>query len=122
MNKLLIFILLKVLLLCSVHVSASEAVVIDAEVSRENDGSFTFNVTVQHADEGWEHYADHWLILDNDEQLIAARKLMHPHVNEQPFTRNLSYIQISDKVTEVIIRAHCSIDDYSGKDMTLKIE
>ena len=111
-----------IFLICSAHVVASEADVIDAEVRRENDGSFTFNVTVQHADEGWNHYADHWLILDKDEQLIAVRTLMHPHVKEQPFTRNLPYIQISDKVIEVTIRAHCSTDEYSGKEMILKIE
>jgi len=122
MNKLLILVLLNVLVMCSAHVVANEADIIDAEVKRGNDGSFTFNVTVQHADEGWNHYADHWLILDKDEQMIAARKLMHPHVKEQPFTRSLSYIQIPDEVTEIIIRAHCSIDDYSGKDLTLKIE
>jgi len=96
--------------------------VIDAEVKREEDGIFTFNVTVQHAEEGLNHYADHWLILDKDEQLIAARKLMHPHVKEQPFTRSLSYIQIPDEVTEVIIRAHCSVDNYSGESVVLKIK
>ncbi len=121
MNKLLTLVLLNDLLVCTSHVVASEADVIDAELKRENDGSFTFNVTVQHADEGWNHYADHWLILDNDEQMIAARKLMHPHVKEQPFTRSLSYIQIPDDVTEIIIRAHCSVDKYTGKDLTLKI-
>jgi len=113
---------LHILLICSVHVLASEADVVNAEVIRGDDGSFTFNVTVQHADEGWNHYADHWLILDKDEQVIAARKLMHPHVNEQPFTRSLSYIQIPDEVTEVTIRAHCSVDNYSGKNMVIKIE
>ena len=110
------------LLICSVNVLASEADVVNAEVIRGDDGSLTFNVTVQHADEGWNHYADHWLILDKDEQVIAARKLMHPHVNEQPFTRSLSYIQIPDEVTEVTIRAHCSVDNYSGKNMVIKIE
>ena len=103
-------------------VIASEADVIDAEVKRGDDGSYTFNVTVQHADEGWNHYVDHWLILDKNELVIAARKLAHPHIKEQPFTRNLSYIQIPDEVTEVIIRAHCSVDNYSGKDMIVKIE
>ena len=95
---------------------------IDAEVIRGDDGSFTFNVTVQHADEDWNHYADHWLILDKDEQVIAGRKLMHPHVREQPFTRSLSYIQIPDEITEVTIRAHCSVDNYTGENMVVKIK
>jgi len=122
MIKLIVLIFLNLFSMYSAHVIASEANVIDAEVKREEDGSFTFNVTVQHADEGWNHYADHWLILDKDEQLIAARKLMHPHVKEQPFTRSLSYIQIPDEVTEVIIRAHCSVDNYSGESVVLKIK
>jgi len=87
--------------MCSAHAIASQADVIDAEAMRESDGSFTFSVTVQHADEGWSHYADHWLILSRDEQLLGVRKLMHPHVKEQPFTRSLPYIQIPDEVTEV---------------------
>ncbi len=121
MKSLIILVFLHICLITSAHVIASEADVIDAEVKQEDDGSYTINVTVQHADEGWNHYADHWLILDKDEQVVAARKLAHPHVKEQPFTRNLSYIEIPDEVTEVTIRAHCSVDNYSGKDMTLKI-
>jgi hypothetical protein len=122
MKNLIALICLHILLICSAHVLASEADVIDAEVIRADDGSFTFNITVQHADEGWNHYTDHWLILDNDEQVIAARKLMHPHVKEQPFTRSLSYIEIPDEVTEVTVRAHCSVDNYSGKNMLVKIK
>jgi hypothetical protein len=47
---------------------------------------------------------------------------MHPHVKEQPFTRSLSYIQIPDEITEVTIRAHCSVDNYSGENMLVKIK
>jgi hypothetical protein len=122
MIKLIILSLLNILLLCPVHVLASEADVIDAEVKRGDDGTFTFNVTVQHADEGWHHYATHWLILDKDEKLIAARKLMHPHVNEKSFTRSLPNVEIPDEVTEVIIGALCSTGNSSGKRLTLKIE
>lgn len=122
MKNLIALIFLHVFLLYYSHVLASEADVVDAEVKQEDDGSYTISVTVQHADEGWNHYADHWLILDKDEQLIAVRKLMHPHVKEQPFTRSLSYIEIPDEITEVIIRAHCSADNYSGKNMVVKIK
>lgn len=122
MKNLIALIFLHVFLLYYSHVLASEADVVDAEVKQEDDGSYTISVTVQHADEGWNHYADHWLILDKDEQLIAVRKLMHPHVKEQPFTRSLSYIEIPDEITEVIIRAHCSVDNYSGKNMVVKIK
>ncbi len=121
MKKLIVLIFINSCLIYSTHIIASEANVIDAEVKKGNNGSFIFYVTVQHADEGWNHYADHWLILDKDEQLIAACKLMHPHVKEQPFTRSLSHIELPDEVTEVIIRAHCSVDNYSGNSLILNI-
>ena len=116
------FTLFSLLLLSASIGIAGEADVLSAEVEHAGGDLYRFKVTVQHEDEGWNHYVDHWLILDKDEQLIVVRKLMHPHVKEQPFTRSLSYIGIPDAVTEVIIRAHCSVDSYSGKDMSLKFE
>jgi hypothetical protein len=41
-------------------------------------------VTVRHADEGWEHYADCWEVLTLDGEVLATRELAHPHDNEQP--------------------------------------
>ena len=122
MNKLIILFLLNILFLCPAHVLASEADVIDAETKRGDDGAFTFNVTVQHADEGWNHYATHWLILDKDEKLIATRKLMHSYLNEKSFTRSLPNVEIPDEVAEVIIGAFCSAGNSSGRCLTLKIE
>jgi hypothetical protein len=48
-------------------------------------GVYRFSVTVRHADEGWDHYADRWEVLTSDGTLLATRTLYHPHVNEQPF-------------------------------------
>ncbi len=48
-----------------------------------------FDVTLRHADAGWNHYADNWKILKMDGTLSGPRVLLHPHVGEQPFTRSL---------------------------------
>ena len=50
-------------------------------------GSWSFDVTVAHNDEGWDHYADWWRILDPDGNELARRVLRHPHLDEPPFTR-----------------------------------
>ena len=46
------------------------------------------------ADSGWDHYANRWEVLEPEGQVIATRTLLHPHVDEQPFTRSLSGIHI----------------------------
>lgn len=94
---------------------AGEADVIDVEVKKIADNTYQFSVTVLHADEGWEHYADKWEILSTDNQVLGTRTLLHPHVDEQPFTRSLSGVKIPAGITEVMIRAHDSVHEYGGK-------
>lgn len=76
---------------------------------------WNFRVTVRHPDTGWDHYADGWEILDSDGKQIGYRKLLHPHVEEQPFTRSLTGVVIPDGTREVFIRAKCSVDGWSGE-------
>lgn len=82
----------------------------------------TFSVTVQHADTGWEHYANRWEILTVDGEILDTRVLGHPHVHEQPFTRSLTNVMIPKHITTVIIRAHDSVDGYGGKEFTLELK
>lgn len=94
---------------------AGEADVIGVEVKKIGDHTYRFSVTVSHTDEGWEHYADKWEIVSPDGQVLATRILQHPHVDEQPFTRSLSPVEIPEGITEVTIRAHDLVHDYGGK-------
>ena len=56
--------------------------------------SWRFDVTLRHADTGWNHYADGWgVYLENGTEL-GYRFLAHPHVNEQPFIRSLGSVKI----------------------------
>ena len=93
---------------------AGEADVLTVKVSDGADRTYNFDVTVEHADTGWDHYADKWEILDEEGGILGTRILHHPHVNEQPFTRSLSGVEIPVSVEKVKVRAHDSVHEYGG--------
>jgi hypothetical protein len=72
----------------------------------QQSSSWRADVTLKHADTGWEHYADAWRIVDATGKLIATRVLYHPHVNEQPFTRSLGNIEIPAGTDIIFVEAH----------------
>ncbi len=100
---------------------AGEANVVDVKIHAETGGTYRFDVTVEHADEGWEHYADQWDVVDDAGNVFGSRKLLHPHVNEQPFARSLSGVSLPDGLTHVTIRAHDSVHGFGGREVTLPI-
>jgi len=85
---------------------ANEVHVEDAKAFRSGDGSFRFSVSLRHADNGWEHYADRWQVISPQGDILATRVLMHPHDHEQPFTRSLSGVSIREGISWVTIRGH----------------
>ena len=97
------------------------AEVVDATASLQGDGIWRFDVTVRHEDTGWENYADAWDILTIGGQLLGQRILVHPHVDEQPFTRSLSGVKIPSDVSQVVVRARDNVDGYSGNDFLLEL-
>ena len=100
---------------------AGEADVIKVEVKRIQENTYYFDVTVSHGDTGWDHYADKWDILSPDGTILGTRVLLHPHVNEQPFTRSLSNVSIPGHIKKVTIRAHDLIHKYGGKKVTVEL-
>ncbi|HER34788.1 MAG TPA: hypothetical protein ENO19_04915 [Halothiobacillaceae bacterium] len=104
-----------------VLVQAGEADVVDVDVGRGADGTWRFDVTVRHADEGWDHYADAWEVLAPDGTVLASRTLYHPHVEEQPFTRSLTGVKIPDGVGDVRLRARDSVHAYGGAEIQVKL-
>jgi len=98
-------------------VFAAPALADPAEITniaaRETDGGWRFDVTLLHADTGWEDYADGWRIEDADGAILGERPLAHPHVDEQPFTRSTSGVVIPDGVTEVFVRARTNVDGWA---------
>ena len=93
-----------------------------------NDGSWTFYVTVQHPDTGWEDYADGWDIVTPDGQVLKpnptdkfTRTLLHPHVDEQPFVRSQSGSVVPEGLSNVYVRAHDLVDGFGGKEVAVDL-
>ena len=89
----------------------------------QND-TWTFEVTVEHPDSGWDDYADGWDVVTPDGTVLKrnpdvpfTRLLAHPHVNEQPFTRSQSGITIPDGISEVVVRAHDIVNGFGGAEV-----
>lgn len=108
------------LLVVSPVAFAGEADVVAAKARKSGDG-WHFDVTVAHADSGWDHYADAWDVVGPDGAVYGTRELLHPHVDEQPFTRSLSGVAIPEGVSEVTIRARDSEHGYGGREFTLQL-
>jgi hypothetical protein len=103
------------IILCFVGpVLGGEADVVAVEVKRSGNQTYSFDVTVSHADQGWNHYANRWEIIAPDGEILAKRVLAHPHTNEQPFTRSLSGVKIPADIHQVTVRAHDSVHAYGG--------
>ena len=88
---------------------AGEATVERVDAARERGGTWRFDVTVAHADEGWQHYADAFTVETGDGEVLGRRVLAHPHVDEQPFTRSLRGVTLPEGTEEVWVRAHDSV-------------
>ena len=119
-NRLIFF---SLLFLCWAHAGfAGEVDVVGATYEPAGDGTYRFDVTLKHADSGWDHYADRWEVLAPDGTILATRVLAHPHTDEQPFTRSLSGVRIPKAVKRVEIRGHDSVHAYGGKTMIVDLE
>ncbi len=92
---------------------ADDAVIEGAE-ARQSGENWSFSVTLSHGDTGWDDYADGWRVVLGDGTELGTRVLMHPHVNEQPFTRSLGGVVIPEGVTEVFIEARTLTDGWGA--------
>jgi len=100
---------------------AGEADVVAVEAAQDGAGTWRFEVTVRHADEGWEHYADKWEVLAPDGTVLGTRVLLHPHETEQPFTRALGGVAIPEGIERVTLRAHDSMHGLGGAEVTVEL-
>ncbi len=100
---------------------AGEADVLEVKMDKRGPDSFWFDVTVKHADTGWDHYADAWDVVAPDGTVLGTRVLAHPHVNEQPFTRSLSGVRIPGEFTWVRVRGHDLVHGLGGREVTLSV-
>lgn len=114
-------VVLLILVLAAGTAAAGEADIVDAKVRRGADGTYDFDVTVRSNDRGWDYFADAFEVLTADGRLLGRRVLLHPHENEQPFTRELYGVRIPDGVDRVVIRARHKPKGYAGRTLTLPL-
>lgn len=103
MNKILLIILMTIL----VKAYAESPVIVDVKAQRQPSQLYNIVVTLKHADTGWEHFANEWVV-EVDGEIIATRTLHHPHVDEQPFTRSLRDVNIPVGAKSVKVFAGCN--------------
>ena len=103
--------------------------VLQVRAVQGTDGTWTFHVTVEHPDTGWEDYADGWDVVTPDGRVLKpdpdsafTRTLLHPHVDEQPFTRSQGGITIPQGVSQVRVRAHDLVDGWGGQEVVVDLE
>jgi hypothetical protein len=111
-----------VLVAAAGSISAGEVEIVAADFHEASNGRWNVSVTLKHDDTGWEHYADNWQVVDENGKLLGDRVLFHPHVNEQPFTRSLSSVQIPEDVSVVYITAHDKKHGWTDKRLTIDLE
>ena len=92
---------------------AGEVTIVDAEFTHTSGQQWSVSVTLEHADSGWDHYADNWRVVDGEGNVLGDRVLYHPHVDEQPFTRSLSGVEIPEGTTEVFVIAHDKVHGWT---------
>ncbi len=105
----------------AVTAAAGKASVVKATASQGAGGAYSFTATVAHADTGWKHYADKFEILSPGGKVLGTRVLVHPHVDEQPFTRGLGSVKIPPGITSVIVRAWDNVHKAGEKTFTVKL-
>ncbi|MFC3228246.1 hypothetical protein ACFOGJ_13455 [Marinibaculum pumilum] len=101
---------------------AGEVEIVGVTASPESGSAWRFDVTLRHDDTGWEHYADKWEVRLPDGTVLGRRVLLHPHVDEQPFTRSLAGVEIPADIDRVIVHAHDKVHGWSPQAVELMLE
>ena len=88
---------------------------VGAELTVRDDGTHDVAATIRSSDTGWDKYADAFEVVAPDGTVLGTRELLHPHVDEQPFTRSLSGIRVPEEVERVTVRARDSVVGFCGE-------
>jgi hypothetical protein len=96
-----------------------EANVVDVSLS-PSGGSYRFDVTLYHDDDGEDGYADWWQVETLDGERLGRRTLLHAH-STAPFTRSET-ISIPDGTTHVVVRGHDQTHGYGGQAMVVNVD
>lgn len=100
----------------------ADEVAIVHTVFRHTGGGWLVDVTLEHADTGWDHYADAWRVVTGDGTVLGTRTLYHPHENEQPFTRSLGGVTIPAGMTTVFVEAHDKVHGWNPRRVQVNLD
>jgi hypothetical protein len=116
---------MRVLAISALAVLAAPALADPAEIvgveAAPGPGGWRFDVTLRHADTGWDDYADGWRVELPDGTVLATRELLHPHVEEQPFTRALLGVSVPAFTVEIVVRARTNVDGWGDTTVALPL-
>ena len=101
---------------------AGDVEIVHTSFEESSPGSWVVQVTLRHADEGWQHYADAWRIVSAGGDVLGTRTLHHPHVSEQPFTRGLSAVAIPADARTVFVEAHDKVHGWSPQRLEVDLD
>jgi len=93
---------------------ADDVKILASEFKSSGGNRWSVNVTLKHGDTGWDHYADNWRVVDGEGNTLGERVLLHPHVDEQPFTRGLGGVKVPEGITTVYIEAHDKVHGWTS--------
>ena len=96
------------------------AVIEDVSLTPSGAG-WRVDVTLRHGDTGWDDFADGWRVLAPDGRELGYRELVHPHVNEQPFTRSLSGVAIPEGLESVLIQSRTNTEGWSAETLEVAV-
>lgn len=107
--------------------------ILAVRVRQSADDTYSFDATVRHRDEGWDHYADLFRIVPAVQDEATAddakedatnsvengdRILGHPHDTEQPFTRSQSGVVATGVVC---VEAKDTVHEWGGSSLCLNL-
>ena len=92
-----------------------------AEISGDPGGPYSIAVTMSSPYDTAERYADSMRVRSAGGDVYGERKLTHDHASEQPFTRDITDVEIPDGVTEVVVEGHDQESGWGGETVTVKV-
>lgn len=101
--------------------AAGEADVRDVSAVREAGGTWRFEVTIRSKDRGWDYYCDRFEIVTREGKVLGTRILVHPHDDEQPFTRGLAGVPVAPGIRAVTVRASMKPGGAGGEVRTVEL-
>ena len=96
--------------------------VLGATAEQDDDGTWNVSATLSSPYDSAQRYADAWRIVGADGTVYGTRELAHDHAAEQPFTRDLSSVEIPEDVIEVTIEGRDQVSGWGGESFTLTLE